>query len=51
MLPPGAMPMPPTCAAQRVRQVVAVQVRRRNDIEFVRPRQHLLERDVGNAHP
>ena len=49
MLPPGAMPMPPTCAAQRVGQVVAVQVRRRDDVEVVGPRQHLLERDVGDA--
>ena len=34
---------------QRVGQVVAVQVRRRDDVELVRPRQHLLERDVGDG--
>src|SRR5262245_44418415 len=33
---------------ERVRQVVAIQVRRRDDVELVRPRQHLLQRDVGN---
>ena len=33
---------------ERVREIVAVQVRRRDDLELVRPRQHLLQRDVGN---
>ena len=49
MLPPGAMPMPPTCAAQRVGQVVAVQVRRRDHVVLVGPRQDLLEHAVGDA--
>ena len=48
MLPPGAMPMPPTCAAQRVGQVVAVQIRRREHVELVGARQDLLEHDVGD---
>ena len=48
MLPPGAMPMPPTCAGQRVAQVIAVQVQRGDDIEIFRARQHLLQGDVGN---
>ena len=34
---------------QRVGQVVAVQVRRRDDVELVGPRQHLLQRDVGDG--
>ena len=33
---------------ERVGQVVAVQVQRRDDVELVGPRQHLLERDVGD---
>src|SRR5262245_40324326 len=33
---------------QRVRQVVAVEIRRRDDVELVGPRQHLLQRDVGD---
>ena len=48
MLPPGAMPMPPTCAAERVGQVVAVEVRGRDDVELVGPGEHLLQRDVGD---
>ena len=34
---------------ERVGQVVAVQVRRGDDVELVRPRQHLLQRDVGDG--
>src|SRR4029078_13046108 len=32
---------------ERIRQVVAVQVRRGDDVELVGSRQHLLQRDVG----
>ena len=33
---------------ERVGEVVAVQVRRGDDVELVGPRQHLLQRDVGD---
>ncbi len=46
---PGAMPRPPTCAAQRIRQVVAVQVRRGEDVVLAGARQDLLEHAVGDA--
>src|SRR2546421_275164 len=29
-------------------EIIAIQVRRRDDIKILRPRQHLLKRDVGN---
>ena len=34
---------------ERVGQVVAVQVQRGDDVELVGPRQHLLQRDVGDG--
>src|SRR5476649_660503 len=34
---------------ERVGQVVAVEVQRRDDVELVGPRQHLLQRDVGDG--
>src|SRR6266536_440387 len=33
---------------QRVAQVIAIQIQRRNHVEIVGPRQHLLQRDVRN---
>ena len=33
---------------QRVREVVAVEVRRRDDVELVGAGEHLLQRDVGD---
>jgi len=34
---------------ERVAQIIAVQVQRRDDIEIFRPGEDLLERDVGNG--
>ena len=48
MLPPGAMPDAADLCRERVGEVVAVQVHRRDDVELVRPREHLLQRDVGD---
>ena len=48
MLPPGAMPMPPYLSCQRVRNIIAIQIHGRDDIEFIRPGQDLLQRDVGD---
>jgi hypothetical protein len=36
---------------QRIRQVVAVQVQRRDDVELVGAGQHLLQGDVGDGRP
>ena len=36
---------------ERVGEVVAVEVQRRDDVELLRAREHLLERDVGDASP
>src|SRR5215469_3315231 len=39
----------PDLRRQRVREVVAVEVRRRDNVELLGARQHLLQRDVGNG--
>ena len=41
--------MPPTWAASSVGEVVAVQVRRRDDVELVRAGEDLLKGDVGDG--
>ena len=41
--------MPPDLRGERVAQVVAVQVRRGDDLEVLRPREHLLQRDVRDG--
>ena len=48
MLAPGAMPMPPTCAASASRDVVAVEVERRDHAVLVRAQQDLLQERVGD---
>jgi hypothetical protein len=46
MLPPGAMPMPPTCAAS-ASEIVAVEPRRGDDAVLGRTRENLLQERVG----
>src|SRR5439155_11808399 len=39
---------PADLRGQRVGQVISIQIRRRDDVEFVRPGEHLLQRDIRN---
>ena len=48
-VPPRRDPDPADLGGQGVGQVVTVQVGRGDDVELVRPRQHLLEGDVGDG--
>ena len=45
----GRNPNAANLRRQRVRQVVAIQVQRGDDVELLGARQHLLQRDVGDA--
>ncbi len=49
MFAPGAMPMPPTCGGERVRDVVAVQIERRDDVVLLGAQQDLLQERVGDG--
>src|SRR3981189_2747165 len=49
-LPPGASPSPPPPGARgRTGDVVAGEIRRRDDVVFVRAQEQLLEHRVGDA--
>ena len=49
MLPPGRDADPADLGGERVREVVAVEVRRRDDVELLGAGEHLLQRDVGDG--
>jgi len=48
MLAPGAIPMPPTCAASASEMKVAGEVAARDHVELVRTREDLLEEGIGD---